>query len=88
MAASKPRNTSFLIHGHTWTPGTSIIACQGKVSIGNSWTLYLREKAGGRFRVPGDYLYRAGVLRWDVEAGMWGILRVHAENKKNLLKIN
>ncbi|AVX19703.1 Multicopper oxidase with three cupredoxin domains (includes cell division protein FtsP and spore coat protein CotA) [Carboxydocella sporoproducens DSM 16521] len=87
MAASKPRNTSFLIHGHTWTLGTSIIACQGKVSIGNSWTLYLREKAGGRFRVPGDYLYRAGVLRWDVEAGMWGILRVHAEKKKNLLKL-
>ncbi|HHX11527.1 MAG TPA: hypothetical protein GX731_01800 [Clostridiales bacterium] len=25
---------------------------------------------------PGDYLYRSGSLRWDVESGMWGIFRV------------
>lgn len=25
---------------------------------------------------PGDYLYRSGSLKWDVESGMWGILRV------------
>ena len=25
---------------------------------------------------PGDYLYRSGSLRWDVESGLWGILRI------------
>ena len=25
---------------------------------------------------PGDYLYRSGSLKWDVESGMWGIFRV------------
>lgn len=34
-----------------------------------------RDRAG----YPGDYLYRSGSLKWDVESGMWGIFRV----KKN-----
>lgn len=25
---------------------------------------------------PGDYLYRSGSFKWDVESGMWGIFRV------------
>ena len=29
-----------------------------------------------RSKCPGDYLYRSGSLRWDVESGMWGIFRV------------
>ena len=29
---------------------------------------------------PGDYLYRSGSLRWDVESGMWGIFRIVSRN--------
>lgn len=32
--------------------------------------------AGGVGYEPGDYLYRSGSLKWDVESGMWGIFRV------------
>ncbi|MDA8235636.1 MAG: multicopper oxidase domain-containing protein [Clostridia bacterium] len=39
MPADKPRNQSFLIHGHLWpldpmSPTTNIISCQGSISVG------------------------------------------------------
>lgn len=27
--------------------------------------------------IPGDYLYRSGLIRWDIESGMWGIFRIN-----------
>ena len=76
MPGDKPRNISFLIHGHAWRsqPQNSLSnmeALQGAVSVGNVYNL--------RFQAadcPGDYLYRSGSLRWDVESGMWGILHI------------
>lgn len=77
MPADKPRNTVFCIHGHTWKrkqrdPLSGIIDVQGAVSIGNTYNMELEDKAA----CPGDYLYRSGSLKWDVESGMWGIFRV------------
>lgn len=50
-------------------------AAKGAISVGNVYNL---ELLGGAADCPGDYLYRSGSLRWDVESGMWGILRVKA----------
>ena len=25
---------------------------------------------------PSDYLYRSSIIKWDIESGMWGILRI------------
>lgn len=77
MPADKPRNVSFLLHGHMWPehpldPFTRIIPAQGHISIGNVFDMPLLEGAS----LPGDYLYRSGSLRWDIESGMWGIMRV------------
>ncbi|MGN0249809.1 MAG: multicopper oxidase domain-containing protein [Oliverpabstia sp.] len=77
MPADKPRNTSFTIHGHEWKeqpddPYSRIIPLHGAVSIGNTFNIELKNGAGS----PGDYLYRSGNLRWDLESGMWGIFRV------------
>ena len=76
MPADKPRNISFVLHGHQWKaqpddPFTRIVPVQGAVSVGNVYNIELKHTA-----CPGDYLYRSGSLRWDVESGMWGILRV------------
>lgn len=49
-----------------------IRALQGGISIGNTFNMELKD---GAF-CPGDYLYRSGSLKWDVESGMWGIFRV------------
>ncbi|MCF2596890.1 hypothetical protein [Pseudoflavonifractor phocaeensis] len=76
MPADKPRNISFALHGHRWRaqpedPFTRIIPVQGAVSVGNVFNIEPE-----RTQCPGDYLYRSGSLRRDVESGMWGIYRV------------
>ena len=80
MPADKPRNISFLLHGHCWRaqpddPLSRIIPVQGAVSVGNVFNIE-PEPA----KCKGDYLYRSGSLRWDVESGMWGIFRVMNRN--------
>lgn len=77
MPADKPRNVGFCIHGHEWKqqpedPYSNVIPLQGAVSIGNTFNMELKDGAS----CPGDYLYRSGSLKWDVESGMWGIFRV------------
>lgn len=76
MPADKPRNISFVLHGHRWRaqpgdPFSTVVPVQGAVSVGNVFNIEPE-----RTKCPGDYLYRSGSLRWDVESGMWGIYRV------------
>lgn len=80
MPADKPRNISFLLHGHRWRaqpndPLSRIIPVQGAVSVGNVFNIEPEPT-----KCKGDYLYRSGSLRWDVESGMWGIFRVMNRN--------
>lgn len=89
MAADKPRNTSFTIHGHSWrsqpdNPLSSIISNQGAISVGSTFNMHLLGGAGGAAGLPGDYLYRSGVIRWDLESGMWGIFRVYDRPQRDL----
>lgn len=77
MPADKPRNVSLTIHGHLWReqPKDDLsreIPIQGGISVGNRFDMELKGGAA----CPGDYLYRSGSFRWDVESGMWGIFRV------------
>lgn len=77
MPADKPRNVSFCLHGHSWKeqpddPYSRVIPLQGAISIGNTCNMEPIDGAS----CPGDYLYRSGSLKWDVESGMWGIFRV------------
>lgn len=77
MPADKPRNTGITVHGHLWReqpqdPFSRVIPMQGAISIGNKFDMELEQGAS----CPGDYLYRSGSLKWDVESGMWGIFRV------------
>lgn len=81
MPADKPRNTGFAVHGHMWReqpddPHSRVIPLQGAISIGSRYDMELRDGAS----CPGDYLYRSGSLKWDVESGMWGIFRVTKPN--------
>lgn len=78
MPADKPRNISLVLHGHNWRaqpddPFSTTISVQGAVSVGGSYNIELEK---GVSQYPGDYLYRSGSLKWDVESGMWGIFRV------------
>lgn len=77
MPADKPRNVGFCIHGHEWkrqpeNPFSKEVPFQGAVSIGNTFNIELKDGAS----CPGDYLYRSGSYKWDIESGMWGIFRI------------
>ncbi|MDO5338004.1 MAG: multicopper oxidase domain-containing protein [Eubacteriales bacterium] len=77
MPADKPRNVSLAVHGHLWREQprdafSRIIPLQGGISVGNRFDMELQNGAS----CPGDYLYRSGSFKWDVESGMWGIFRV------------
>ena len=86
MPADKPRNTCFVLHGHKWKaqpddPFTNIISAQGAMSVGNVFNL---ELINGASMIPGDYLYRSGIIKWDIESGMWGIFRIKDKNTSEL----
>lgn len=90
MPADKPRNHSFVLHGHSWRaqsedPFSRIISVQGAISIGS---VYNMKVEGGASSMPGDYAYRSGLFRWDVELGMWGIFRVFNRMRNDLAIIN
>lgn len=58
MPGDKPRNISFLIHGHVWqeqpdNPLSNVEAAKGAISVGNVYNL---ELLGGAADCPGDYL--------------------------------
>ncbi len=85
MPGDKPRNVGFTIHGHQWKaqpddPFSRMISNQGAISVGNVFNMELDK---GASQYPGDYLYRSGSLKWDIESGMWGILRVQKVLKKS-----
>lgn len=77
MPADKPRNVGFAIHGCQWKeqpddPYSREIPIQGAISVGNTFNMELKDS----ICCPGDYLYRSGSLKWDIESGMWGIFRI------------
>lgn len=90
MPADKPRNHSFVLHGHSWKqqfsdPLSDVVSCQGTISVGNVFNLIIENGAN---QFPGDYAYRSGMFRWDVEQGMWGIFRINDTLNCNLMPIN
>lgn len=76
VAADKPRNHSFTVHGHVresaphlgdQSPVTGSLAALSTGSVRN--LSFVAGKAG-------DYVYRTGVLRWALSQGLWGIIRI------------
>lgn len=81
----------FALHGMTWAinpmvpgsrsavmgvnPNAQQIATQGGLEASGSFNLIPPYGSGGRYAVPGDYLYRdhTGV---SFAGGLWGIVRV------------
>ncbi len=77
----KPRNYSFTIHDHTWV--TSHISEAGRrigavSGVTSGWveTFEFTVAKPPEGCTQADYAYRAGVLKWAVAQGLWGIMRV------------
>jgi len=87
--ADRGRAHTFVIHGHKFPRmeddlNSSAAASKGQNTIGSNDDLHLLYGAGGFFNKPGDYMYRSGNIRWDVELGLWGIIRVLKTRRSTL----
>ncbi|MDN5926205.1 MAG: multicopper oxidase domain-containing protein [Hyphomicrobiales bacterium] len=88
--AGHPRNGAFALSGHDWvnypwtansTVQTADPGPQNRVGVVNAigpgrHVNVLLESAGGREKLPGDYLYRTP-LGFAFGGGQWGIMRVY-----------
>jgi len=84
-----PRNDSYLLHGHIWesepyinssqelgsNPFSNWVGSQAGVGPGSHFDFLPKGGAGGRFHVPGDYLYRT-FTSFHFDGGIWGLFRV------------
>ncbi|OZM57119.1 copper oxidase [Lottiidibacillus patelloidae] len=91
--AERKRSHTFHLHGHSWLSddkdiGSSIVSIEPNMLKGHCANIKLLFGAGGINGFAGDYMYRSGNFRWDLELGMWGIMRVHERNLNNLAEIN
>ena len=80
--SERRRAHTFHLHGHEWKFDPRDLDSRnqsfvGHIVAGDAQDLLIIGGAGGRLNFPGDYMYRAGNIRWDIEQGMWGIIRVH-----------
>lgn len=87
--AERRRSYSFHIHGHYWRNdeldiNTAPQSVTGQITTGYSNNFYLYYGAGGLIGNAGDYMYRAGNIRWALEQGLWGLLRVYKEKQSDL----
>lgn len=87
--AERRRSHTFHLHGHRWRFDWKDIISRTESFVGfnvagGKRNLELLGGAGAYSGFPGDYMYRSGNIQWDIEQGMWGIMRVHGERKKHL----
>lgn len=81
MVGDKPRNTTFGVHGHSWlqqtdNPYSNNVSLQGALSVGNTANIKLTGGASKSTNPCADYIYGSEVIGWDLEQGMWGLMRV------------
>ncbi|MCM3782133.1 multicopper oxidase domain-containing protein [Neobacillus mesonae] len=93
FTADRARAHTFVVHGHEWHRSdddinSQIVSFQGQVSVGHTDDFPLLYGAGGALGIAGDYLYRSGNIRWDIELGVWGIIRVLDEPTPKLAPLN
>jgi len=83
------RAHTFLLDGHEWPnqhtdPSSMQRSSQDGLMPGRAFTFNLTGGAGGRQGAAGDYLWRDGLLSNQVNAGLWGLLRVHSTLQSDL----
>ncbi|HUK56245.1 MAG TPA: hypothetical protein VLY20_06265, partial [Nitrospiria bacterium] len=91
FGAFNEQNQIFSIEGHEWPlkpnmPGADMMSSQ---QFGGSEYLdaYIKEGAGGPFRIPGDYVWQNHRMPY-AQAGQWGYLRVLPVGDHRILPLN
>lgn len=81
QGSDRARAHTMVLNGHRWSsqlfdPSSRQISTVGGIEPATAFTLRLTGGAGGVQKAPGDYLFRDGLLINQVNAGLWGLLRV------------
>ncbi|QED46203.1 cupredoxin domain-containing protein [Cytobacillus dafuensis] len=87
--AERRRSHTFHLHGHRWRFDSKDINSRTESFVGfnvagGKRNLELLGGAGAYGGFFGDFMYRSGNIQWDIEQGMWGIMRVHGDKKSHL----
>jgi hypothetical protein len=84
QSSDRGRAHTVVVSGHAWNylpsdPGSRLVSSEGRLLTAESRTLDLvaGAKGPGGPRLTGDYLYRDASTINQVDAGLWGLLRVH-----------
>jgi hypothetical protein len=88
-SSDRGRAHSFVLSGHGWhyqaaDPDSTVVSTHGLLLASQAASLMLAGGAGGPRGVSGDFLYRDGNQVNQTNAGLWGILRVHATPQPDL----
>ncbi len=91
MPADRPRAHSFLVHAHSFRNVhldlfSQVFGARSGVTIGEAIANPLLG-AASPLGTPGDFLYRSGMVRWDIELGAWGVFRVRPVGSPEVLPL-
>ena len=87
--AERRRSHTFHLHGHRWRFEVKNLNSRTESFVGfnvagAARNLELLGGAGAYNGFPGDFMYRSGNINWDIEQGMWGIMRIHKDIQPHL----
>lgn len=85
MPGDRSRATSFAVHNYASYYDSDylqsgIIGSITAISAGNTFERKLIDYTDFVEEEPGDYMYQSTNITWDIEQGMWGIMRVVGED--------
>ncbi len=88
-SSDRGRAHTFVLSGHGWNyqpadPASTIVSAHGLLLASQSASRDLVGGAGGPRGTFGDFLYRDGNQSNQTNAGLWGLLRVHASTQADL----
>lgn len=89
VPADRRRAHTFHLHGHRWRFDSQDMHSRTESFIGFNVSgatnnLRLQGGAGSTRGFHGDFMYRSGNIQWDIESGMWGLIRIHQQLQKHL----
>jgi hypothetical protein len=91
FGAFNEQNQVFSIEGHEWPFKPNMVGADmlSSLQFGGAEVLdvYLKEGAGGPFRLPGNYVWQNHRMPY-AAAGQWGYLRVLPEGDLRILPLN
>lgn len=76
-----------LSHSEPTNMDSQILGVYGSVTIGGSRNLQLINQEKQLRTQPGDYLYHSTSITWDIEQGMWGIMRLLPHDATNIASL-